>query len=729
MIRKLLSVSILLVFLSQSVLAQSNSIVKSISDSQWYGTIKFGNNELYLTKVEFSKAKNKAGSGAIFFPEFLNSAIDFDYQIDGNNVLIENQQYHKGLHVYRQFTDKFTLSDGNLTTSFHAANGPIAKIKLSAANSKEVEDYKELAEDNRDKHGELIYLEEIEKTEADKLYAHFFEGQDQDYSVDKGIGFSGDVNMMGLQGKAYMALLGTSYYIEMSIADAFKTVSVATDTLSWDYQSSTGVTSVYKGRMEGSQFMASSISEDSDIDVLSTWRTTFNGNESIAFHLTVNGEYSTEVFNADSGFLSRSITGLEYIDYDEYEKIYGFDYPTVWRFGSSDGLGVLSLEPTEDVIYKEMFSIPEEYSNKIVYLDDETEELNAEQWNNKGVDEVDNGLYEEAEISYNKAIELYDQNGLYYYNRGFVRELTGSYYDAISDYKQSLKLGFEPDENHNRIGVCMYDIGDYDNALLEFESAIEANPNLSDAHSNLYFLNRELGNIEESLSHANELVRIGEDNTAHYLKAISLVSLERWDAAIVEVEKSIDNGFKDAEVHNYHGIALFGKGEYELAAEKYNYAIQLEDTIGVFHLNLADAYYFADNYEAASKHYYDALEFDDLLEDGDFFQNFAYTLFELEDMEASLQMIDKAIALYDGNANYHDAKGNILHGFGKNHDAIESYTRSIGIYPDDPWPYFWRGLANEAMGNNGDACSDFKKASEMELAEAVEKTSEFCKGL
>jgi tetratricopeptide (TPR) repeat protein len=59
--------------------------------------------------------------------------------------------------------------------------------------------------------------------------------------------------------------------------------------------------------------------------------------------------------------------------------------------------------------------------------------------------------------------------------------------------------------------------------------------------------------------------------------------------------------------------------------------------------------------------------------------------------------------------------------------AIEDYSTSIELYPNDPETYYQRGLVKLTMNNKYDACLDFKTAEELGSTDAKSAIKKNCK--
>jgi len=86
------------------------------------------------------------------------------------------------------------------------------------------------------------------------------------------------------------------------------------------------------------------------------------------------------------------------------------------------------------------------------------------------------GEYEDAFLSYNKAIELDPKYTKAYFNRGSVYHYLGQYQKAIDDYTKVIELDPKDTNAYNNRGVVYDDSGEYQKAIDDYTKAIELDP-------------------------------------------------------------------------------------------------------------------------------------------------------------------------------------------------------------------------------------------------------------
>ena len=153
-----------------------------------------------------------------------------------------------------------------------------------------------------------------------------------------------------------------------------------------------------------------------------------------------------------------------------------------------------------------------EYIDKVIFYNGDSYDL----YHNRGLAKLNLRLYEEAIKDFNRAIELGDYNS--YYERGLAKFYMAFYKEAIEDFNKVIELDKNDTASlaYNTIGLCKYNLNEFDEALKYYENAIEINPNLIIAYHNIALLKHSIGLDDEALSYLNKALEIDPDNIETY---------------------------------------------------------------------------------------------------------------------------------------------------------------------------------------------------------------------
>lgn len=107
-----------------------------------------------------------------------------------------------------------------------------------------------------------------------------------------------------------------------------------------------------------------------------------------------------------------------------------------------------------------------------------------EQWLQEGITLSNIGLFKEAIVVYNNAIELDPQNVHAYRSRGYAYERLKKYDKALEDYNQAIKLDPFHALTYNNRGFIYHRYKDYRRAIEDYDKALSIDPMCSYARNN-----------------------------------------------------------------------------------------------------------------------------------------------------------------------------------------------------------------------------------------------------
>ena len=126
--------------------------------------------------------------------------------------------------------------------------------------------------------------------------------------------------------------------------------------------------------------------------------------------------------------------------------------------------------------------------------------------------------YKDAIKDFNEAININQDDGYAYYNRGLAKLIIGNielklkyYQKAIDDFNKSIKIDSKDANAYNHRGNAKRGLKDYKGAIKDFREAININPNHAYAQENLNEATSEFNDYEEEFEYfttdvKNELI-------------------------------------------------------------------------------------------------------------------------------------------------------------------------------------------------------------------------------
>jgi len=173
----------------------------------------------------------------------------------------------------------------------------------------------------------------------------------------------------------------------------------------------------------------------------------------------------------------------------------------------------------------------------------------------------------------------------------YIHRLKGKYGSTIKRLTEAIKL--DPDEwNYSNRGDAYYEMGEYELAIADYTSAINASEKSGGYLGDIYISRgkayREMGEYELSIADYSEAII--EDNTsieaADFAKIV-MANHEFFSVLANDAEFAIDVCAKvialdptNVHVYRYRGDALMKSGEYGLAAADYAQARKFDPELG-----------------------------------------------------------------------------------------------------------------------------------------------------
>jgi tetratricopeptide (TPR) repeat protein len=151
--------------------------------------------------------------------------------------------------------------------------------------------------------------------------------------------------------------------------------------------------------------------------------------------------------------------------------------------------------------------------------------------------------------------------------------------------------------------------GQVDGAIVQFQRALEINPDRPEDQNNLGVALVRNGRLDEAVEHYNAALRINPNYAkAHNGLAFVLLQTGKPDDAIEHLRKAVEIDPGHAEGLNSLGMALVQRGRKAEAMEEFNRALKINPRFAEAHYNLGDALVQAGRTDEAIVHLQEAVE-------------------------------------------------------------------------------------------------------------------------
>jgi len=266
--------------------------------------------------------------------------------------------------------------------------------------------------------------------------------------------------------------------------------------------------------------------------------------------------------------------------------------------------------------------------------------------------------------------------------------ILGACYKALGELEESIRM-FEtaiiikPDyaEAYKNLGISYKNLGQLDAAVKSFKQATMIEPSYVDAYYNLAITHKELGQLNAAVKSYEKLLTINPNFAeAHNNLGNALKDLELLDDAVISYKKAITINPNFAEAHNNLGNTLKDLELLDDAVISYKKAITIN-------ANFAEAYYNKGIVLKKLRKLDEAvISFENAIDiNPDYpeaLNNLGITFSELGKILPAIDCYEKAIAIKPDYAYANNNLGNVFNEIRKRKAAVRCYENAIAINPD-----------------------------------------------
>ncbi len=209
-----------------------------------------------------------------------------------------------------------------------------------------------------------------------------------------------------------------------------------------------------------------------------------------------------------------------------------------------------------------------------------------------GDEAFNSGDWAGAIAAYSQAIEIDSANGNAFFFRGYAYYNSGAYDNALRDFDQALELGTNDMAwVYNLRGLTYDRMGEYELSIAEYLMAIELVPTYQGAHQNLaYAYGIRLGDWKKYTEEYQLLVDLDPTNSNYYNGfGWGLVQQGRYRDALVALNEALELDSTNSSALDSRGWAHLGLENYEEAEADFLAAIEYGEIYSYY--GLAELYH------------------------------------------------------------------------------------------------------------------------------------------
>ena len=269
-----------------------------------------------------------------------------------------------------------------------------------------------------------------------------------------------------------------------------------------------------------------------------------------------------------------------------------------------------------------------------------------------GMREYDRNRYQQS-IRYLERISVSvpkKEHAIIFKILGYNKSRLGNYEEAIEDFDLAIQLDPKYPNAYYSRGIAKHSLGNYEEAIEDFGLAIQLDPKLAPPYNNRGSVKKDLGDYEEAIEDFDLAIQLDPKYaTAYYNRGGAKYSLGNYEEAIEDFDLVIQLDPKNADAYNNRGGAKYSLGNYEEATEDFDQAIQLDSKLANAYNNRGGVKSNLGNYEEAIEDYSKAIQLDPKLANA--YYNRGMAKANLGNYEEAIEDFDLVIQLDPKNAN------------------------------------------------------------------------------
>jgi tetratricopeptide (TPR) repeat protein len=164
-----------------------------------------------------------------------------------------------------------------------------------------------------------------------------------------------------------------------------------------------------------------------------------------------------------------------------------------------------------------------------------------------------------------------------YYNLGNALLTLRHPDEALLNFEKAIQLNPKDAQYHFERGNALQELNRLDEAIASYENASLLSPRYAEAHNNRGLVLKEIGRSDEALASFDKAISLKPGYAEAYRnRGNALKELKRLDEAVASYDKAISLKPDYAKAYNNRGAALKDLGRLDEALASYNKAISLQ---------------------------------------------------------------------------------------------------------------------------------------------------------
>jgi tetratricopeptide (TPR) repeat protein len=275
----------------------------------------------------------------------------------------------------------------------------------------------------------------------------------------------------------------------------------------------------------------------------------------------------------------------------------------------------------------------------------------------------------------------YKSNADNHQNFGVALLETGRVDEAITQYEMALQMRHDSALVRNNLGNALVRKGRLDEAITQYQKTLQTDPDYALAHNNLGNTLQQTGKLDEAIPQYQQALQLKPDYAeAHYNLGNALLQKDRVDEAIPQFQQALQLIPDYTEARINLGNALLQKGRVDEAIPQYQQALQLKPGHTEAHFNLGVALVQKGRVDEAIAQYQQALQLKPDYTEAHY--NLGVALLQKGSVDEAITQFQQALQINPAYAEACGSLGYALLQKGGVDEAIVLLQKALEIKPD-----------------------------------------------
>jgi eukaryotic-like serine/threonine-protein kinase len=267
---------------------------------------------------------------------------------------------------------------------------------------------------------------------------------------------------------------------------------------------------------------------------------------------------------------------------------------------------------------------------------------------------------------------------------GTVDNGTGKYEQAITEFQRALELDFTSDDAVRGLALAYDRLGRGAEAEKTFQKAIQTRPQYWAGYTSLGHFYVQQARYEEAVQQFQRSIDLAPDDPHGYRSlGGSYIYMGRYEQAIEVLRKAIDL-YPTTQAYSNLGVAYFNLHRFDDAVAAYEHGCPAQTADYIACGNLARAYYWAPNRRNQAEPYY----------------------------RRAIGLAQERLKVNPRDGDPHILMASFYAMLGDKPNALRHLRDALALRPDDPEFLLTAAIVHNQFGESGEAIASLEKAVE-----------------